>query len=342
MKADAFRKEIQQGRVPPVCLLYGEETLLVREMLDLISTKLFAGSDPSMGHEVFYGAESDASTIMQSARTVPLFGGTKLVIVKEIDRMPDTEKERFLDYIKDPVRETCLVMTSVKPDMRKRFFAQLQKQWPSIQFYHPYDEDQTEKWIRSYLKQKGYRIDDEGVRFLYEAHGRELQVLQNELQKLMLYKGSPGEIEASEVAEISGHSREFNPFELAEAVGDKDLGNALKILSRLVEEGMPPLLILSALAAKFRKIWRGKELEEEGLTDQEILRNLNVRFHEKRFLRQLHGFQEQEIARHYLQLIAIDESVKSGSSRHQIWIETMIQRICKGGAKPLKRSDSPS
>jgi len=329
MKAEIFKKEIQQGRIPPVCLLYGEETLLIREMIDLIRNKLSRGGDPSMGHEVFYGAESDASAIMQSAGTVPLFGGTKLVIVKEMDRMPDSEKERFLKYIKDPVRETCLVMTCAKPDMRKRFFAQLQKQWPSIRFYHPYDEEQTGKWIRSFLRQQGYRIEDEAVHFLMDAHGRELQVLKNELQKLMLYKGTPGEIALSDVTEVSGHSREFNSFELADAACDKDLEKALKILSRLVEDGTPPLLILSALASKFRKIWMGKELEKQGLTEHEILRRLNIRFQEKRFLRQLHGFQEEEIARHYLQIASLDESIKSGSGRHQIWIETMIHHICR-------------
>ncbi|MEK6775505.1 MAG: DNA polymerase III subunit delta [bacterium] len=330
MKPDTFKKEIQQGKIPPVCLLYGEEALLVQEMLDLIRKKVLGKGDPSMGYEVFYGADADASTVIQAVRTVPLFGGTKLVVVKEIDRMPDPQKERFLEYIKDPVQEACLVMTSVKPDMRKRFFAQLQKQWPAVQFYHPYDEEQTAKWIRSYLKQQGYRIDDKGVSLLLEAHGRELQVLQNELQKLMLYKGSPGEISFSDVNEVSGHSRGFNSFELADAICDKDLGEALKILSHLVEEGTHPLMILSALAAKFRKLWLGKELEREGRSDQEILRSLNVRYKEKRFLRQLQGFQEPEIAHHYLQLVAIDESIKSGGNRHQIWIETMIQRICKG------------
>jgi DNA polymerase-3 subunit delta len=341
MKPDAFNKQIQQGEIPPVCLLYGEEAFLIQETLDLIRKILLHGEDASMAEEVFHGSESDGSSILVSARTIPLFGGRKLVVVKRVDQMSDPKKEPLLDYIKNPVPETTLVLTAEKPDMRKRFFAQLQKKWPSVRYYHPYDERQAEKWIQSYLKQRGCRIEPQGARLLCEAHGRELQVLKNELEKLILYKGEKGEISLSEAAEVSGQSREYNPFELADTVADRDLERSLHILSRLIHDGIPSLFILSALTAKLRRLRAGKELEECGYTDKELLSSLKISFQGVRFLRQLKGFRGEELEGFYPLLLTIDEAIKTGKARPEFRIEEVIHRICSGRVMHRQRVDLP-
>lgn len=330
MKPDAFNNQISKGDIPPVCLLYGEEPLLIRESLDLIRRKLLGGEGAAFEQEIFYGSDSDASTILQSAQTLSLFGGRKLIVIKGVDRMPDSEKARLLDYVKSPVPKITVVLTAVKPDMRKKFFAQLQKQWPAVRFYHPYDVNETVKWIRSYLKRKGFEIDLQGARFLCDAHGRELQAIKSELDKLILYKGQPGEIGLPEITAVSGQSQEFNAFELADAVGDKDADRALRVLSRLIADGVPLLMILGALAAKFRKLWMGKTLEQKGQTQREILRSLAIHYKGERFMEQLSGFQEEEIAAFYSRLLEIDEAIKGGSSRPETFMEMAIHRLCRG------------
>jgi len=331
MQADAFRKQIVEGKVPSISFLYGEEALLIRETLDLIRRKLSGGNKASLDEEVFYGAESDASAILQSARTLSLFGGRKLILVKEIERMADPEKECLLEYVGTPDPQITLILTSVKPDMRKRFFAHLQKRVPCVRFYHPYDIRGTEKWIRSYLKQKGFGVDSRAARALCEGHGRELQVIKNELDKLILYKGKEGEIEFSDVTRVSGQSQEFNVFELADAVGERDLERALGIYARLIQEGIPPVAILGALASKFRKLWMGKSLEEKGYSGSEILRSLRLSYRGDRFLKQLQGFREDELEAFYPLLLEIDEAVKGGRGDPAILMEIMMQRVCRRG-----------
>lgn len=330
MKADDFRKRMQDGKVPPVCLLYGEETLLIGETIDLIREKLSAGDAASLDQEIFYGSESDASAIVQSARTLSLFGDSKLILVREVERMPDPQKERLLACIEDPCPRVTLVLTAVKPDMRKRFFAQLQKLCPCVRFYHPYDTRETGTWIRSYLRRKGFGIQSGALGFLCEAHGRELLVLKSELDKLILYKGKPGEITLSEAAAVSGQSQEWNAFELADAVGERNAERALAVYSRLMDEGVPPLLILGALAAKFRKLWMGKALEQKGCTEKEILRTLKMNYRGDRFLRQLQGFREGEMENIHPLLLAVDGAIKEGRGCPEALMEVMIHRICRG------------
>jgi DNA polymerase-3 subunit delta len=333
MKADQFKRQVHQGEIPPVSLLYGEEPLLIQETLDHIRKKLSGGDEDSLDQEVFHGSDSDALTIHQSSRTLPLFGARKLILVRGIDQMPDPQKDILLEQIKNPLSNVYMVLTAVKPDMRKRFFVQLQKHYPAVRFYHPYDERQTQSWIRTYLKPRGFQIDSEAAHFLCDAHGRELQVLKNELEKLILYKGEKGTIGLSEVSEISGQSQEFNAFELADAVGSRDVERALRVLTHLVDEGIPLLMIVGALAAKFRKLWMGKKMEREGCTDREIQHALKVTYKGDLFLKQMHNFQEKEIEGVFPLLLSIDEMIKSGRSRPEIFMEMAIQRICRGNLR---------
>lgn len=340
MKPDQFRKQIMKGDVPAVCLLYGEEKLFIREALALIRKTLFPRGEEEANAERYYGDDVEPNTVLQAIRTVSLFAATRLVVVKEVERMVEPKRALFLDYLERPAPQTYLVFTAEKPDMRTKFFSRLQKRWPAVRYYHPYDLYQVEKWIRTTLQKNGFSIDADAARRLTDGHGRELSVLHNELEKLMLYKGAPGNIALSDVAAVSGQSREFNQFELADAVGDRDLERSLGMMDRLFQDGVPPILILSALTAFFRRLWAGKTLEREGRTDREILSALHIRFKGERFMNQLRGFEQEELKMIYPTFVRIDEAIKAGRSHPELMLETLIVRICRRKfLTPLRLAD---
>ncbi|NOY53610.1 MAG: DNA polymerase III subunit delta [Deltaproteobacteria bacterium] len=333
MKPDQFQKDLRRGNIPPICLLYGEERLLIGEALNSIRKNISTRQGETPEEEIFYGGESDPASILQSLRTFSLFAANKLIVVKDFHRMNDAGRNLFLGYLEDTSENTWLVLLAEKVDLRKKFYARLQKKkFPVVRFYHPYDAAATERWIRGYLKAYGFGIDREAIRFLYEAHGRELQILKNELDKLMLYRGKTGEIDLSDVAGISGQSREYTPFELADVLADRNLEGALRIFHRLTEDGAPPVLLHAILISKIRKLRQGKCLEEEGATDREILAALGVRFQGDRFLRQCRGFTGETLEGIYEELLSLDAALKSSCNRPETLMELLICRICRGEA----------
>lgn len=340
IKPDQFRKQIMQGDVPAVCLLYGEETLFIRETVALIRKKLFPGAEEEANAETYYGDDVEPAAVLQALSTVSLFASKRLVVVKDVERMGERKRALFLDYLDRPAPQTYLVFTAGKADMRTKFFSRLQKKWPAVRYYHPYNLYEVEKWIRSTLKQSGFSIDAPAARLLTEGHGRELSVLRNELDKLMVYRGGAGDITVSDVAAVSGQSREFNQFELADAVGDRDVERSLGVINRLFQDGVPPILILAALTALFRRLWAGKTLEGEGRTDREILSALQIRFKGEKFLTQLRGFEKRELEMIYPGFVRIDEAIKTGSGDPELMLETLILRICQRKfLTPLRPAD---
>ncbi|MDX1764700.1 MAG: DNA polymerase III subunit delta [bacterium] len=330
MKPDQFRKQISQGEVPAICLLYGEEALFIAETVALIRKKLFSGPQEKANAETYYGDDVEPAAVLQSVSTVSLFASKRLVLVKNVDRMAERKRALFLDYFDHPAPAIYLIFTAEKADMRTKFFSRLQKKWPAIRYYHPYNLSEVEKWIRSTLKKDGFSIDTAAARLLTEGHGRTLSVLRNELDKVMLYKGNEGNITVSDVAAVSGQSREFNPFELADAVGDRDVERSLGMMNRLFQDGVPTILVLAAMTALFRRLWAGKTLEAEGRTDREILSALQIRYKGERFLAQLRRFDQRELAMIYPHFVRIDEAIKTGRSHPEMMLESLILRICRG------------
>jgi DNA polymerase-3 subunit delta len=331
MKPAAFRKQIARGEIPAVSLLYGDEPLLIEEAVALMRRNFVGRSEEPVNEEAYEGGEVNAALLLQSAQTQSLFGGRKLIVVKRVHQMDASRQDLLLDYLANPSPETCLVFTGEKVDLRRKFYARLQKKWPAVRFYHPYDMRETVSWIRDFLQERGCGIDAEAARLLYEAHGRELQMLRNELEKLTLYKGKDGPIGAADVAHVSGQSREFNPFEFADAVGERDAARALLILKRMQEEGVPLLLILSVVTALFRKLWVGRSLMRRGVDSREILSALKMTYRGEDFLRKLGRFREAELETIYRQFVQIDEAAKTSGPQPEQLLETLVHRICRPG-----------
>ena len=74
-------EQIDQGNIAPIYLLHGED-YLVRSALEQLTELLVPGSQRSTNLEVVDGGEVDFRRILDSVNTFALFGGRKVVVVR--------------------------------------------------------------------------------------------------------------------------------------------------------------------------------------------------------------------------------------------------------------------
>ena len=87
MKPLELQKAIKRKEISPLYFLYGEESFLLEKTLASLKENLI---DPSLHHfnlSVFNGRESTPQDILSSAKTHPLSGGYRMVVVKEADKL---------------------------------------------------------------------------------------------------------------------------------------------------------------------------------------------------------------------------------------------------------------
>jgi DNA polymerase-3 subunit delta len=211
----------------PVYYLYGEEHYFIDEISNFLEANVLNDGEKGFNQMVLYGKETDVRTIVSNARRFPMMAPFQVIIVKEAQSLK--ELDEFEAYFEKPVPTTVLVICnkSAKLDKRTRFYKSLSKHviFESKKLY----DNQLPPFIEAYLKQKGFKIGARAVNLIAESLGSDLGKIANELDKLIINKHDEKEITDTDVELKIGISKEFNIFELMNAVAMKNSARAFHI-----------------------------------------------------------------------------------------------------------------
>ncbi len=142
-----------------------------------------------------------------------------------------------------------------KIDKRKSFGKNLSKKsilFDSKRLY----ENQIPSWIKTEVKEQGFSIDDKSANILTQYLGNDLSKINNELSKLILHLKKGDQITPKIIEENIGISKDFNVFELQNALGIKDVLKSNQIIKYFSEnpKNHPFVLTLSSLFTFFQKV----------------------------------------------------------------------------------------
>ena len=230
---DSIRKDILNRRFLPVYLFMGEESYFIDELTNLISDNVLTESEKDFNFLTFYGTDSDVNEIIAAARRFPMMSDYQLIIVKEAQNL---DKFELLDsYLKNPSSTTILVLSYKHGTVDKRRavikkIASLGVIFESKKLY----DNQIPGFITTYLKAKAIGIDVKSAHMLSEFVGNEISKLIPELQKLELSlpdPPSPRRITADLIEKNVGISKDYNNFELINAIASKDIYAASRIVN---------------------------------------------------------------------------------------------------------------
>ena len=229
---DLILKNIKNKEFLPIYFFHGEEPFFMDVVLKSFENDVLTEDEKAFNQTLVYGKDTTFADVLSLARQFPMMGDRQLIIVKEAQDIVLTEPESkaLLAYAENPVDSTILVIAYKykKVDARKAFVKTLAKnkmlfESEKIKDYH------LAKWIDSEIKSIGLQSKPNIPTLLAEYLGSDLSRISNELHKLkMILK--QGEILDEKVIETNiGISKEFNIFELINALGKKDEATAFKI-----------------------------------------------------------------------------------------------------------------
>lgn len=219
--------DLKAKKYAPVYYLFGEEHYYIDEITHFIETNILNDGEKGFNQMVLYGKDTDVNTIISNAKRFPMMAPYQVIIVKEAQGLKGLDE--FENYFEKPVPTTILVICnkSSKLDKRTRFYKALSKHviFDSKKLY----QNQLAPWIEGYLKDKGYSITPRSSNLIAESLGSDLAKVVNELEKLIINKENDKQITDTDVELKIGISREFNIFELINAVSTKNTSRAFHI-----------------------------------------------------------------------------------------------------------------
>jgi DNA polymerase-3 subunit delta len=232
----------------PIYFLFGEEPYYLDLINSYITSQVLTEAEQSFNQTILYGKDTEAGQLSDLARRFPMMASHQVVVLKEAQEMKSFGE--LLPYVENPQPSTLLVISYKykKPDKRQKIFKVLEKQAVWYESKKLYD-NQVPGWIAGYASNKKYRMEPKAAALLAEFLGSDLSKIVNEVEKLMVAIGNTEEtITPALVEKHIGFSKDFNQFELQDALGRRDVVKANRIINYFAENEKKypfPLTIIS-------------------------------------------------------------------------------------------------
>lgn len=249
-------KELKGGTYRPVYLLMGDEPYFIDCVSDYIEEHALSEDEKVFNQTVFYGNDTDAVTVVHEASQYPSMAQRRLVMVKEAQSL---DKIALLEsYLNKPQDTTVLVICHKYKtlDKRLKLTKSIDKIGVIMESKKIYD-NQLPAWIRNYSLSLGLAIEDKAIALLAESIGTNLRNIASAFEKMQLAAdGKLTTITADFVADNVGISKEYNTFELRDAIFEHNVPKVNRIIKafRQNEKQYPIQLVIATLIAPFEKL----------------------------------------------------------------------------------------
>lgn len=271
--------EIGNKELKPVYFLMGNEPYYIDKLSDRFSKDLLSNEEQQFNQVTLYGKDINTEQIISEAKQFPFGSERRIVIIKEAQQLKNIE--RIDSYLDNPQETTVLVICykGGSVDKRKKFGKNLQKKSVVFQSNKIYD-DKIPSWISSYVIKNGYQIENSAIAILSEYLGNDLSKISNELEKLMLVVKIEDPISTKLIEEHIGISKDYNVFELQNALGKRDIMKANLIVNHFAEntKNHHIIQILSLLFSFFQKIMIYHFLEDKSTKNASSILKVNPFF----------------------------------------------------------------
>lgn len=264
MTAAEIIKDIKARKFKPVYLLHGEESYYIDQVTDYIEEKLLNDAEKGFNQTVLYGKDTDMSTVLGAAKRYPMMSDYQVVIVKEAQDLKwakeegnSKEAEFVLNYFEKPLPSTILVLAFkyANFDKRKKIYKAISKSGLIFQS-DPVRDYKLVPWIEDFVKEKGYKIDQQASALMAEYLGTDLSKIANEIEKLMLNVSKEVTINTDLVQKNIGISKEYNVFELQKALAVRNVLKCNQIIDYFASnpKANPTVMVLANLGGYFTKL----------------------------------------------------------------------------------------
>lgn len=327
--ADLWQR-VDQGTVDSFYLFFGQEAYLIREYTDALTARILGAAPRDFNYDRYAMTDRDSlAEALGMARTLPVMAAYRVVVVQDVQELRKADWKLLEGYVTAPSESTALIAASRDSEAKK---------FPDFVWKHatavacaPLEGRHLSGWVGKAVAEAGYRITDEAIRGLLQDHDPDLRILEREIEKLCTYVGEPGEVRLEDVQAVGQASRQHSLFALSDALGGRQPGPALLEIDHLLNQGEPPLVVMSMVVRHFRLLWSIKQLAGQGQDRYRIGKTLRLPPNVCRTLMTQSGsFSPQRLQELYGAALEADLTFKSTNKPPRAILEGLVLQLCAG------------
>ncbi|MEZ5384129.1 MAG: hypothetical protein R3F13_01300 [Prosthecobacter sp.] len=267
-----------------VNVLLGSDEARVKEAALALVRSLTPPDAGDFGNDIIDGTADNADhagqicgNVCMALQTLPFFGGTKVVWLKNANFLADSGAGRGQDAVNGFERivnvvegglgnDVQFVISATGIDKRRNSYKRLSK----LANFEVFDKPDTSRagWEGPVLAMASRKAKELGITFetgalelLVQMAGDDTRQMENELEKIDLYLGERRRAGLKTVQGLVSMSRAGVLWDLGNAIGKRDLSRALELLGTLMYQGQNAIgLLLAAIVPRVRSLLLIKDL----------------------------------------------------------------------------------
>ncbi|MCO4327978.1 DNA polymerase III subunit delta [Staphylococcus hyicus] len=270
----------------PIYTVYGEiPELIDKETNQIIDSYLDGEPKDDFNYIKFNLYETNFNQIIEEAMTMPFFSDKKVILVQntfiftgeKVSKDHTIDAHAVIEFIEKYNGDSLVIFQvfASKLDERKKMVKTLKKH-AKIKKVEQMSEVEMKQWIQSYLNQNFKDIKQDALDQFLTLTGIHYQLINQELDKLLLYIGDKPTINLEDVKTIVNRSLEQNVFLLTEYIQNGQKQKAVTLMRDLIQLKEEPIKLLALITSNYRLYYQSLILNQKGYSEQQIAKTVGA------------------------------------------------------------------
>lgn len=296
-------------------LIVGEDQELINFYLNKIMKEIGLDEEKKINYDMNTSSISD---ILDEVSMISLFSSEKVVIGYNFDigKINDNDRDYLIRYLNNNnSNDRYIILIAGKIDGRSKDYKIFKDKFRIIDLLQVDNGKDIYKYVEDYIKDRGYKIDKYNLDYLVELLGNDINNINNEIDKILLYLNDDQVISREVIDKLVSDNIDNIMYEFTNAVLDRDYEKISKMYNDFKIENVGYDYLIGSLGNALRGALVIKILYNQGNSNNEIAKFIGKKeFYVKKMIERLYNYTVDDLCMMIDKLGIIDREYKSGKS----------------------------
>lgn len=296
-------------------LIVGEDQELINFYLNKIMKEIGLDEEKKINYDMNTSSISD---ILDEVSMISLFSSEKVVIGYNFDigKINDNDRNYLIRYLNNNnSNDRYIILIAGKVDGRSKDYKIFKDKFKIIDLLQVDNGKDIYKYVEDYIKDRGYKIDKYNLDYLVELLGNDINNINNEIDKILLYLNDDQVISREVIDKLVSDNIDNIMYEFTNAVLDRDYEKISKMYNDFKMENVGYDYLIGSLGNALRGALVIKILYNQGNSNNEIAKFIGKKeFYIKKMIERLYNYTVDDLCMMIDKLGIIDREYKSGKS----------------------------
>ncbi len=313
--------DIKNQDLKSAYLLFGEEDYLksayTKQMVDAVT------DGNNMNESYYNGNDIDVNELIENAKSSPFFADKKIVVV-ENSNLFSGEGEPLAEFMPELPETTVMVFLQRNVDKRTKLYKAIKEKGLICEINKQTEQD-ISVWAAKLFAKSNKKITKADMSYLIAMVGVDMEVLSNEIEKLICYCIHKPVIKKEDIDTVCSKQLSVRIFDLMDQISYKNQKKALDCYYELTTDKNEPYAILRMISRQFNLLLQAKDLKNRGVSRNDIIKIMGQpNFVVDKCISQSKNFSIDDLKEGLKDSVETEDKIKKGLLDPNIGVELLI------------------